>query len=151
MASVIGAAKAKFKALAGANFPAGAVPPVYLDEPPQAGSGGPINPPYAVLVDDGEHPANAFGEAVLELTRFRLTLYYSDLGDADAAALAVRRNGGTAQQKLGFDFGALTGLPAGWELRGLVRTGSRRYYAGVDQNVKRVYAVELSYEAQVQA
>jgi hypothetical protein len=102
-------------------------------------------------VDGGESPANVFEQSVIETTTFTLTLYYGTLADADLAALAVRRNGGTAQQKLGFDFGTLSGLPTGFTLKSLVRTGSRRYYAGVAQDVGRVYAVELTYEATVQA
>jgi hypothetical protein len=151
MASVISAAKTKFAALTAANFPSAAVPAVYLDEPPQASAGSQIRPPYAVLRDGGESPANVFEQSVIETTTFTLTLYYGTLLLADAAALAVRRNGGTAQQKLGFDFGTLSGLPTGFTLKSLVRTGSRRYYAGVAQDVGRVYAVELTYEATVQA
>ncbi len=151
MASAISAAKAKFDALAAAGFPSATRPKLYLDDAPLVQTGAQVRPPFAILVDEGEAPENVFDEAVVETTRFKLTLYYADLGDADTAALAVRRNGGTAQQAQGFDFGTLTGLPAGFTSMSLLRTASRRYLAANGQDGGRVYAVELSYTATVQA
>jgi hypothetical protein len=141
----------KFDALTAANFPAAAVPDVYLDEAPAVDGGSQKRPPFAVIADEGESPENVFGQVVVETTRFKVTLYYNSLADADEAALAVRRNGGTAQQAQGFDFGTLSGLPSGFTLKSLVRTGSRRFFAGYDRDAKRVHAVELSYTATVQA
>lgn len=150
MASVISAAMAKFDALTAAGFPSAAVPDIYLDEAPLV-DGAQKYPPYAVIRDEGESPENAFEQSVIETSRFTITLYYPSLADADAAALAVRFNSGTPQQKLGFDFGTLTGLPAGFSFKSLVRTAARRYFAGYAKAGGRVHAVELSYTATVQA
>lgn len=149
MASVISAAMTKFDALTASNFPSSAVPAVYLDEAPVA-DGSQVYPPYAVIRDEGESPENHFDQSVIETSRFTITLYYASLADADSAALAVRFNGGTPQQKSGFDFGTLTGLPTGFTIKSLVRTGSRRFYAGIGKAGQRIHAVELSYTAQVQ-
>lgn len=149
MASTISAAMDKFDALTAAGFPSAAVPAIYLDEAPAA-DGSQVRPPYAVIEDESESPDNSFGESVIEGGGFKLTLYYNSLADADTAALCVRRNGGTAAEKLGFDFGSLT-LPSGFTLLSLVRTGSRRFFAGYDRDGKRVHAVELTYKTTVQA
>jgi hypothetical protein len=150
MASVISAAMTKFDGLTAANFPSSTVPDIYLDESPVVDGGAQKYVPYAVITDEGESPENHFGQSVIETSRFKVTLYYPSLADADAAALAVRLNGGTPQQQQGFDFGTLTGLPAGFAFKSLVRTGSRRFFAGYAKAGGRVHAVELSYEATVQ-
>jgi hypothetical protein len=150
MASVISAAMDKFDGLTAAGFPASTRPKIYLDDAALAASGSQVRPPYAVLTDEGEAPDNAFGESVIETTRFKLTLYYASLADADTAALCVRFDGGTHTGKAGFDFGTLT-VPSGFTFLSLVRTGSRRFLAGNGTSGERIHAVELSYVAEVQA
>lgn len=150
MASVISAAMTKFDGLTAANFPSSAVPPIYLDEAPLATSSAQVRPPYAIISDEGESPEDAFGDSVIERTRFKITLYYNLLADADTAALAVRFNGGAHDAGSGFDFGTLS-LATGFTHLSLVRTGSRRFFAGSDMDNLRVHAVELSYETTVQA
>lgn len=152
MASVISAAMTKFDGLTAANFPSSTVPDVYLDEAPPVADGAQKYTPYAVISDDGTEPENHFGQSVIERTRFRVTLYYASLADADAAALAVKYNGdATHTAQTGFDFGTLSGLPSGFTFKSLVRTRERRYFAGYAKAGGRVHAVELTYEATVQA
>jgi len=149
VASVISAAMTKFDALTAGNFPSAAVPDIYLDEAP-AVDGSQKYPPYAVIRDEGTEPENHFEQVVIETTRFTLTLYYASLADADAAALAVKYNGGSNTAGSGFDFGTLT-VPTGYSFEVLLRTRERRFFAGYGKQGQRVHAVELSYEARVQA
>lgn len=141
---------AKFDALAAGNFPSSAVPHLYLDEAPTVKDGSQEYVPYGVINDDGTEPDYSFGGDGIEMSRFRLTLYYASLADADAAALAVKYNGGSHTAGSGFDFGTLTGLPSGFTLMSLSRTRERRFFAGYAKAGGRVHAVELSYEAKVQ-
>lgn len=150
MASVISAAMTKFDGLTAGNFPSSVVPGIYLNEAPTVADGAQKYVPYAVIEDEGTEPENAFEQAVIETTRFKITLYYATLADADAAALAVKYNGGAHDAQQGFDFGTLT-VPAGYTFKELLRTGERRFFAGYAKAGGRVHAVELSYTARVQA
>jgi hypothetical protein len=140
----------KFDGLTAAGFPSAAVPDIYLDEAP-AVDGSQKYPPYAVIRDEGTEPENHFEQAVIETTRFTITLYYATLADADAAALAVKYNGdATHVAQSGFDFGTLT-VASGYTFKELLRTRERRFFAGYGKAGQRIHAVELSYMAQVQA
>lgn len=154
MASVVSAVIDKFNALTAANFPGASRPPIYLDDaPPTDGSGDQKRVPYAVLTDGGVTPGLVFDSGpITESGSFTLTLYYggaTPLAHADAAAEAVKYNGGTLQARAGFDLGSLT-LPAGYTKLALIRTGERRFYAGVGRAGERVHAVELTYSHEVQ-
>lgn len=154
MASVVSAAIDKFNGLTAANFPGAARPPIYLDDAPQTdGSGDQKRLPYAILKDDGLTPGMVFDSGpVTESGAFTITLYYAGatpLAHADAAAEAVKYNGGTLKDRSGFDLGSLT-LPAGYLNLALIRTRERRFYAGLDRGGARVHAVELTYSHEVQ-
>jgi hypothetical protein len=150
MASVVSAAVAKFNALTAANFPSSARPPIYLDEAPLKDSAGADERPgYAVLTDEGLTTEQVFDYPVVETGSFLITVYYRSLADCDAAAEAVKYNGGTLANAGGFDNGTLT-LPSGYTLLALRRTSERRRYAGLDYQGARVHAVEIRYSHEVQ-
>lgn len=101
----------KFNALTAANFPSATVPRIDFLDPAQVVSGQQLRPPFAELAEisrdikPADFERNNFVTVVYEL-RF----WYADEGDLSTAETAIRFNGGTVGQGLGFDYGVLSNL-----------------------------------------
>ena len=145
----------KFDALTAANFPSSTVPPIYLDDPPLADGGSQVRPPYVVLRDNGQTPELEFERTTLEVCAFALEVYYptpdsgGPLANVDAAVLAVKRNGGTSAQGLGFDFGTLSDLTTPRSTHEIRRVRETRRSAGFASDGRRVYVCVLEYRVTV--
>lgn len=154
MASVISASRTRYGTLTAANFPDGSRPALYFDEAPlveaHASDHPQVFPPYVVLRDEGLDPDYEFELAVVEVSRLSFEAFADTLEDVDLIAEAIKYNGGAVGAGLGFDFGSLSGLPAGAVLKEYRRTGERRYYAGVGKSGQRVHACKLDYRVTVQ-
>lgn len=152
--SIIAAVMTKFDALTAGGFPSSTVPPIYLDEPPVV-DGTQIRPPYVVLRDNGQTPVTEFERTTIEGCEFTMEVYYptaatnGPLADVDTAVNAIKRNGGTVGQGLGFDYGTLTDLTTPRSTHVIRRVKERRAYAGFHFDGKRVYVCYLDYRVEV--
>lgn len=153
--SIIKACIDKFAALDAANFPGGSRPALYFDEAPAVNASGaqvqPTTAGYCVLKDEGQDvTVMGFERQTNEACQFVIEVYYPDLGDVDTAVLALKRNGGTADQALGFDFGTLSGLSSPRGTFEIVRTREQRSFAGKGKTGVPVHRCRVSYRVVVQ-
>lgn len=158
--SIIAACIGKFATLDSANFPGSARPTLYFDDvPANDASSNPIQAVgtsgICVLKDDGQDvKLMGFGPAGVptptrEVANFRIEVYYELLTDVDAAALAIKRNGGTAAQRQGFDFGTLADLASPRGTFVIRRLKEQRKQAGWNQTVQNVHCCTLTYVVEV--
>ena len=153
--SIIAAAITKFAALTAANFPGSTRPPLYFDDAPVVTAAGaqvqPTAAGYCVLKDDGQDVLSlGFERQTNEAAHFVIEVYYPSLGDVDTAVLAVKRNGGTAAQALGFDFGTLSDLASPRGTFEIVREREQRAHAGLGKTGVPVHVCRISYRVVVQ-
>jgi hypothetical protein len=153
--SIIAAVLEKYDSgLSAAHFPSAAKPPVYFDEAPAVDAAGAqldAEGGFVVLRDEGQDVQSlGFERQTLEVAAFVLEVYYPSLANVDAAVLAIKRNGGTAAQAQGFDFGTLVDLTSPRGTFEIVRTKEQRSKAGVGKTGKRVHVCKLSYRVVVQ-
>ncbi|AMV25529.1 hypothetical protein VT84_14115 [Gemmata sp. SH-PL17] len=146
-ASLIGAMFAKFDSLTASNFPGGARPPRAFDEmPPTNSSGAQITAEdgYIVLREDSSRvEPMAFGRVTNEVHEMVWEIFYPSLGDCQTTAAAIRRNGGSASQKLGFDGGTLPDLIAPPVVRDIICTQEVPSREGHGKTGKLVHCVRV--------
>ena len=107
--SITQAAIDKYELLDAANFPNATRPRIDFGEAPQTVAGDSHDPPYVTLQDLGRErkPLDFEGNTIVT-TRFSFEVWANTLADVDTIVAAIQRNGGTAGQGLGFDYGTLT-------------------------------------------
>lgn len=156
--SVIVGVIEKFDALASVNFPSAVRPALYFDEAPVVNAAGaqvqPTTQGYCVLKDRGQTPSflafkTATSMPTKEVAEFDIEVYYPSLGDCDQAALAVKRNGGTTLQRLGFDTGSLRTLISPRSRLVIRRTREQRGHGGLGKTGVPVHFVRLSYRVEI--
>jgi hypothetical protein len=153
--SIIAAGITKFAALTAANFPGATRPALYFDEAPAVNASGtqiqPTAAGYCVLKDEGQDVLSlGFERQTNEVCQFVIEVYYPSLADVDTAVLAIKRNGGTAAQGNGFDFGTLSDLASPRGTFEIVRTREQRAFAGQGKTGVPVHVCRLSYRVVVQ-
>jgi hypothetical protein len=153
--SIIAASITKFAALTAANFPNATLPVLYFDEAPVVNTLGvqvqPTTAGYCVLKDEGQDVLSlGFERQTNEVEAFVIEVYYPSLGDVDTAVLAIKRNGGTATQGLGFDFGTLSDLASPRGTFEIVRKREQRAFAGMGKTGVPVHVCRISYRVVVQ-
>lgn len=152
--SIIAAALAKFAGLTAANFPGQVRAPVAFDEMPRKDATGAALDPetgYVVLKDMGQKPTLlGFERQTQEVAEFVFEVFYPALGDCDAAVLAIKRNGGTSDDALGFDFGTLDALTAPRTPMVCLRTLEKRSKEqGYGATGKLIHCCRLHYSVAV--
>ena len=150
--SIIGAVVAKYGTLTAANFPNATRPPIWLDEAPQEGpTAAQQRLPYVIIKDGGgtdqwDMEVNAVTPGTISLE-----IYYADgsdpLGDCDAALKAILWNGLNPNQVAGIAFMTPDlAAPQYGMARSVMPTRSKREYAGVNLEDKRVYKVTQEFD-----
>lgn len=152
--SIIDAALTKFDALTAANFPNATRPTIYFDQAPQVKADGSqlsvTSEGYVVLKDEGQQVVSfGFERQTNEVARFVFEVYYPSLGDVDTAILAIKRNGGTAAQGLGFDFGTLADLESPRGTFEIIRESERRSREPMGKNGALVHVGRVTYRVAV--
>jgi hypothetical protein len=153
--SIIAAALTKFDGLTASGFPSSTRPKIYFDEAPQTDASGDqiraeSGSGYCVLKDKGQDvKIVSFNLETREVASFDIEIYYTSLADCDTAALAIKRNGGTTAQKLGFDFGTLSDLASPRGTFVVKRAREQRGKAGVGRDGKPVHFCRLSYRVEI--
>lgn len=152
--SIIAACQKKFAALGPVNFPGGVLPQLYFDRAPQTNTAGtqvqPTTQGYVVLKDNGQDvELMSFQLETREVERFDFEIYYPQLADCDTAALAIKRNGGTTAQKLGFDFGTLPELASPRGTFVIRRVREQRGQRGIGLTGAVVHVCRLSYRVEI--
>ena len=152
--SIIAACQLKFAALTAGNFPGGVLPTLYFDTVPQTdGHGAQIDVTtqgLCVLKDNGQTPdLMSFQLQTREVEQFEIGVFYLSLGDVDQAVLAIKRNGGTTAQKLGFDFGLLPDLVSPRGTFVIRRVKEQRSREAFGRTNALVHACRLSYRVEV--
>jgi hypothetical protein len=151
--SITQAVISMYEALTAANFPSATVPRIDFGEAPQNVSGVALVPPYVTLQDLGRErkPADFEGNTFVT-TRFVFEVWANTLDDVDTIVAAIQRNGGTAGQGLGFDYGTLTGFTTASGKTGhqiLPVTEPRKLTDRVDKNGQRIHGSALEYKVTV--
>lgn len=141
------AIKQKFAALTAANFPSATVPAVYFGSAAQVVAGLQVRPPYVVLIEDSRTVVPLdFERNDLVTADVTLEIYYADQGHVEAACNAIRWNGGTVGQGLGFDYGALTDLAAPRSSHQILPLSEPRSLAPqMDKDGNRIHGAALAY------
>lgn len=152
--SIIRACQLKFAALTAGNFPGGVRPELYFHEAPQTtGAGAQVQASsqgYVVLRDKGQDVViQSFRLETREVATFDFEVYYPALADVDAAVLAIKRNGGTTADRLGFDFGSLSDLASPRGTFVIRRTREQREQAGLGKDGKPVHLCRVSYRVEI--
>lgn len=153
--SIIAAGITKFAGLTAANFPDATRPTLYFDDAPVVTAAGaqvqPTTQGYCVLKDEGQDvTVMGFERQTNEVCNFVIEVYYPFLADVDTAVLAIKRNGGTTAQALGFDFGTLSDLTSPRGTFEMVRTREQRAHAGMGKTGVPVHVCRISYRVIVQ-
>jgi hypothetical protein len=153
--SIISACITKFAALTASNFPSSTRPTLYFDDAPVVQSDGSqlavTSTGYCVLKDEGQNVLSlGFERQTNEVCDFVIEVYYPSLGDVDTAVLAIKRNGGTAADGNGFDFGTLSDLASPRGTFEIVRTREQRGNGGLGKTGVPVHYCRLSYRVVVQ-
>lgn len=148
--SAIYAVMLKYDALTAANFPSASRPTIYLDEAPLY-DGGQKHPPYTILRDNGQTPTQLdFERTSLEECDFTIEVYYTSLADVGTAINAIRLNGGTPGQGLGFDYGSLPDLTTPRSSYKIERGTIRHRLSGYGLDGKPIYVGSIDYRITIQ-
>jgi hypothetical protein len=152
--SLVNACLLKWDALTAPLFPGGVRPAIYYAQAPATDSGGAqvqtTTTGYAVLRHRGSRTrAYAFGVTSRENHDVEFEIFYPSLGDCLTAALAARLNGGTTQQRLGFDYGALPDLVAPYRLLALRPAGDAAAMPGMGKTGAPVHSWLLRYRIEL--
>lgn len=151
--SIIAACLLKWDALDVGNFPSSVKPAVAFDTMPPVNAAGAqtdAETGYVVLRDLGQQAVPLdFEYRTQEVAQFVWEIFYPSLGNADAAALAIKRNGGTAAQRLGFDNGTLSDLASPRGSFVTKRTREQRSVEGHGKTGQTVHAVRLWYSVEI--
>ena len=152
--SIIDAVLTKFDALTAANFPNSTRPTIYFDRAPLVKSDGSqlhvTSEGYVVLKDQGQRVVSfGFERQTNEVASFVFEVYYPDLGDVDTAVLAIKRNGGTAAQGNGFDFGTLSDLASPRGTFETIREEEIRSQEPMGRNGALVHVCRMTYRVAV--
>ena len=149
--SISAAVKTKYESLTAANFPGSSVPPYFFGQAPQVSGGLQLRPPYTVGTERTRAVVPLdFERNNLVTLELRLQVVAGTLADVDAIVNAIRWNGGTVGQGLGFDHGTLSDLTAPRSTHQMVPTGEPRLLENaLDLNGQRVHGAELEYTVTV--
>lgn len=141
----------KYEALTAANFPNSTRPRIDFGEPPHTVDGATNDPPYVNLLDLGRTVTRAdFEGSNFVTTQFQLEVFARDLGDVDQIVNAIRFNGGTVGQGLGFDNGTLGTLDQPRSTHQILPVSEPRRLADrVDKAGARMHGCALAYRVTV--
>lgn len=152
--SIIDAALTKFDALTATNFPNSARPTIYFDQAPAVKADGSqlsvTSEGYVVLKDEGQEVVSfGFERQTNEVATFVLEVWYPSLADVDTAVLAIKRNGGTAADGNGFDFGTLSDLASPRGTFETIRVREQRGQEGRGKSGALVHFCRITYRVAV--
>lgn len=143
---------AKYDGLTAANFPSASRPAIYFDEaPPVDGAGVQVRPPY-VLCHTPTHQVKPldFERNNIVTVQLIFEVFVGLLADLDTTVTAIRWNGGTVGQGLGFDYGTITTLSAPRSTLQIVPVGEPRRLADrLDKDGKRVHGARVEWRLTV--
>ncbi len=141
----------KYEALTAANFPSAAVPRIDFGGVVQVAAAVQLRPPYVRLLDGGrEVKPLDFERNNLVTTKFVFEVIAVSLADVDTIVTAIRLNGGTGGQGLGFDYGTLTDLSPPKATHQILPASEPRYLdPHTDVNGNRVHGARLEYKVAV--
>lgn len=149
--SITAATVTKYESLTASGFPNSTRPRIDFDGVAQVASAVQVRPPYVRLLDEGRdvRPID-FERNTLVVTRFAFEVVANTLADVDMIVTAIRLNGGTVGQGLGFDYGTLTDLTTPKSTHQILPTSEPRYLANVlDKDGARVHGARLGYSVTV--
>lgn len=149
--SITQAVITKYEALTAANFPSSTVCRIDFGESPQLSAGLQLRPPYVVLQDAArEVKPLDFERNTLVTTKFAFEVYAATLADVDSIVSAIRLNGGTVGQGLGFDYGTLSDLSSPKSTHQILPTAEPRQLAPrLDKDGQRIHGARLEYRVTV--
>lgn len=148
--SITNEIKAKYDALTAANFPSAARPALYFGSAAQVVGGLQVRPPYVVFTESRQLRPLDFERNNIVTVQLILDVYANSLGDVDTTVNAIRWNGGTVGQGLGFDYGTISGLSAPRSTLQIVPVGEPRRLEGqLDKDGNRVHAARLEYRVTI--
>ena len=138
----------KYEALTASNFPGSSRPRIDFGSAAQVVSGVQLRPPYVTLKDEGrEVKVLDFEGNKLVTTQFSLEVYAATAADVDTVVTAIRLNGGTVAQGLGFDLGSLSTLTTPKSTHQILPTAEPRFLAPqTDRDGNRIHGAKLSYK-----
>lgn len=141
----------KYEALTATNFPGSAVPRIDFGSMAQVVSAVQVTRPYVRLLDEGrEVKVLDFERNALVTTRFAFEVWALDDGDVELIVKAIRLNGGTVGQGLGFDHGALSALSSPKSTHQILPAEEPRFLApSLDADGARVHGAKLGYKVAV--
>lgn len=145
--SVTAAAVTKYEALTAANFPSSTVPRIDFESAAQVVSSAQKRVPYVVLKDNGRTTKVIdFERNNLVTHRFTFDVWANTLADVDTIVAAIRWNGGTVGQGLGFDHGTLSDLSSPKSTHQILPVGEPRSLGErLDKDDNRVHGARLEY------
>lgn len=149
--SITAAVITKFEALTAANFPSSTVPRIDFGRAAQVVASVALVPPYVRLLDAGRTVQQLdFERNALVTVRFVFEVIAVSAADVDTIVTAIRLNGGTVGQGLGFDYGTLSDLSSPKSTYRIVPVSEPRYLADVlDKDGARVHGCRLEYAVSV--
>ena len=141
----------KYEGLTAGNFPNSSRPRIDFGSAATIVSGVALRPPYVRLLDNGrEVKPIDFERNTLVTTRFVFEVVANTLADVDTIVTAIRLNGGTVGQGLGFDHGTLSDLSSPKSAYQIWPVGEPRYLAPeADKDGNRVHGARLEYRVVV--
>lgn len=150
--SITAAAVTKYEALTAANFPSATRPRIDFGGVVQVATGTTqIRPPYVRLTDAGRQvkPID-FERNAFVTVDFVFEVWAASLADVDTIVTAIRLNGGTVGQGLGFDYGTLSDLSSPKSTHQIVPTSEPRYLdPATDRDGNRIHGSRLQYRVTV--
>ena len=147
--SEIAAALALYDSLIGSNFPSGNRWPIYFGQAPLYDAQQ-VNPPFVVLIDNGNDFQMDFNANQVENGGFTLEFYANTVEELDEALKAVKWNGQAPVDRAGFDGGKLKLRPPLVHLSLAPGREVRSYTGAHDKTGKRVYMLSKSYNTMSQ-
>jgi len=141
----------KYEALNALIFPSETVPRIDFGSMAQVVSATQVVRPYVRLLDEGrEVKPLDFERNTLVTTRFTFEVWARNLGDVDTVVSAIRLNGGTVGQGLGFDYGTLSALSSPKSTHQIVPAAEPRFLdPALDADGQRVHGARLEYSVAV--
>ncbi len=149
--SIIGAAVSKYEGLTATNFPSSTRPRIDFGMESPVSATVQLRPPYVRLLDNGtESKTIDFERNRFVVSRFVFEVWAGTLADVNTIVTAIRLNGGTVGQGLGFDYGTLSDLSSPKSTHSIVPTGEPRQLGErLDTDGGKIHGAALEYEVAV--
>lgn len=141
----------KYESLTAANFPSGSRPRIDYGLAAQVVLSVQERPPFTVLRDVTRRVKIIdFERNALVNYELELRVYAGTLADVDTIVTAIRLNGGTVGQGLGFDYGTLSTLGTPKSTHQIIPLAEPRKLEDLQDNTgARIHGCSLSYRVAV--